>query len=192
MAFIVLFSFTKVVGLFGPDVKFMHVDTNCENVIPEIAFEPCLHRETLKRRKMRESVFSFSLSHSSCRSFHPAFIHASRESLPGGFGRISRLPSASWEIQHALRVQLIRAREGTRVRKSYSQGKDEDDTTTWSEEKLKLADPICETTWDYFDLSMRVGNVSLKFIVKKFKGGDTPLELVLAIVRPFNTKAPFL
>jgi len=63
LAFIVLFSFTKVVGLFGPDVKFMHVDTNCENVIPEIAFEPCSHRETLKRRKMRESVFSFSLFH---------------------------------------------------------------------------------------------------------------------------------
>lgn len=109
----------------------------------------------------------------------PAFIHASRESLPGGFGRISRLPSASWEIQHAPRVQVIREREGTGVQKSYSQGEGEDDTTTWSEEKLKLADTIRETTWDYFDLlSMRVGNVSSKFIAK-FKGGDIPSEFVL-------------
>lgn len=51
--------------------------------------------------------------------------------------------------------------------------------TTWSEEKLKLADPIFETTWDYFDLlSMRVGNVSLKLIAK-FKGGDIPSELCI-------------
>lgn len=112
--------------------------TNCEDVIPGIAFEPCSRWETVKRRKMHTLgavLLSFpraSLFNPLCRSFHylstTHLVKVYREI----FDRIFR-PQASWEIQHAplVRHSCVRVTlANERTRKVVRRGQTRDDTAT--------------------------------------------------------------
>lgn len=119
-------------------VKFTHVDTNLEDVIPGIAFEPCSHWEIVKPRKMHISrvcflslPLSLSFTPHADRStgFHPRiswkFYRVASTEFPG-------LVRNSTCASCASRVQVIRERGG--VEKLFVEG--ENDTATW--EKVEI------------------------------------------------------
>lgn len=178
--------------------------TNCEDVIPGIAFGPCSHRETVKRRKMHTLgailLPSLSLSHSRA---HPS-------STPYADRSTGFQPCISWKVYREASTEFFglgprekfnmrlsrvgvtsREREYTRARRSCSPRAD---TTIRRHKarkykrlrerwKLKLTDGI---TWDCFDpLPIRVENVFLNVYYVVLRG-DISSEFLLFF--PLNAK----
>lgn len=132
-------------ALFSPSLRLgfstwnIHTrGTNCEDVIPGIAFEPCSRWETVKRRKMHTLgavLLSFpraSLFDPLCRIVPLAFNYASRESLPGGSTEFPDLgPREKFNVCLSCVARVYELLSRTRVRNKVARrGKTRDDTAT--------------------------------------------------------------